>query len=67
MPGHMKPSDGFGLEHLESTRRYILAWKEEVVRARGNSDVLVANVLRRFPERAGEFILRFSASFYFGG
>ncbi|MCJ1413116.1 hypothetical protein MMC19_007219 [Ptychographa xylographoides] len=62
VPGHMKPTEGFGVEHLEHTRAYILAWQREV-KKQSTQEGLIFAMQQLYPDRMGEFILRFSASF----
>ena len=65
VPGHMYPNESYGVEHLPQTKAYIRAWQQEVKKAKSQED-LVSAMRKRYPERGGEFILRFSASFYDG-
>ena len=63
VPGHMYPDEKYGAEHIPQTKAYIRAWQEEVAKAK-SQDELVAAMRKRYPERGGEYILRFSASLY---
>ncbi|MCJ1295375.1 hypothetical protein MMC34_006937 [Xylographa carneopallida] len=63
VPGHMMPGEGYGVGHLQTTEAYLRAWREEVAKATTREE-LVDAVQGRFPDRMGEFILRFSASMY---
>ncbi|MCJ1312099.1 hypothetical protein MMC25_005773 [Agyrium rufum] len=61
VPGHMDPKEGYSMDHLRTTKDYILAWQEEVLKAKSEEE-LVQATKSRYPDRLGEFILRFSAS-----
>ena len=59
----MYPNEGYSPEHLPQTKEYIRVWQQEVKKAK-SQDELVSAIQKRYPKRGGEFILRFSASFY---
>lgn len=60
VPGHMQANDGYGLDHLSSTRLYIRQWKAAMGRAKVWQDV--ENTMKRlYPNRVGSWILRVSA------
>ena len=63
VPGHMKPEEGYGVEHLHETREYILVWQKEVAKANSREE-LVEAMKRLYPNRGGEFILPLSTSLY---
>ena len=59
----MFSNEGYGPEHVPQTKGYIRAWQQEVKTAK-SQDELVSAIQKRYPNRGGEFILRFSASAY---
>ncbi|KAG4443221.1 hypothetical protein IFR05_001264 [Cadophora sp. M221] len=60
VPSHMQDCEGFGVNHLEATRRYLDVWDLEVTRATDKEN-LKARMRAAFPRRIGEFILELGA------
>ncbi|KKP05337.1 metallo-beta-lactamase superfamily protein [Trichoderma harzianum] len=60
VPSHMQSHEGFGADHIEETIKYIKAW-EELDAATNTSQELEEAVREKYPNRIGNFILRFSS------
>lgn len=60
VPSHMQSHEGFGVDHLEETKEYIKAW-EELDEQTSTWQELEEAVRRRYPDRIGSFIIRFSS------
>lgn len=60
IPSHMQPQDGYSPNHIVETKRYIHVWEE--VRAKSSTwQELEAGMKENFPNRTGNFILRWSS------
>lgn len=61
VPSHKQEWDGYGINHLETTREYLMTWGLEVLEASGKED-FKARIKAAFPQRMGDFILEISAA-----
>ncbi|KAL7917429.1 Metallo-hydrolase/oxidoreductase [Trichoderma austrokoningii] len=59
VPSHRKFTDNFGVDHLSSTQEYIRTWSKADAETKTWQDFEEA-ITRAYPERYGNFILRFS-------
>lgn len=60
VPGHTQPNSGYnGPRHIAETKGYIKAYEEELAKAQSWQE-LESAMMRRFPDRVGDFILRLS-------
>jgi glyoxylase-like metal-dependent hydrolase (beta-lactamase superfamily II) len=60
IPSHKQDWDGYGINHLDTTREFLTAWGLEVMGASGKDD-LKKRMAAMFPARHGDFILEISA------
>ncbi|KAL7913402.1 Metallo-hydrolase/oxidoreductase [Trichoderma velutinum] len=60
VPSHMQSDDGFAPDHIEKTIKYIKEW-EELDAATNTWQELEEAVKEKYPNRIGNFIIRFSS------
>ncbi|RDW56845.1 hypothetical protein BP5796_12912 [Coleophoma crateriformis] len=60
VPSHMQPNESFGVNHLQETKDYILAW-ERLDAETETWQELEAAAMKAYPNRTGSYILRNSA------
>ncbi|KAL2809137.1 beta-lactamase-like protein [Aspergillus granulosus] len=65
IPSHALASEGYGKQHLTETKDYIKTF-EDLLGETGSWEELEGALVKRFPEREGSFILRYSAQSFFG-
>ncbi|PTB36250.1 hypothetical protein M441DRAFT_73614 [Trichoderma asperellum CBS 433.97] len=59
VPSHRQSTDNFGLEHLSATQEYIRTWSR-LNEATKTWQQLEAAIIKAYPKRIGNFILRLS-------
>ncbi|UKZ47985.1 hypothetical protein TrVGV298_002221 [Trichoderma virens] len=59
VPSHRLSTDGFGLQHLKDSQEYIRTWSK-LNAATKTWEELEAAILKAYPKRIGNFILRLS-------
>ncbi|KAF2733350.1 Metallo-hydrolase/oxidoreductase [Polyplosphaeria fusca] len=64
IPSHMQPQEGFGVKHLKETTGYIEEWEVMLESAETWED-LEGMAKKRWPDRVGTFILRYTAQSFF--
>jgi glyoxylase-like metal-dependent hydrolase (beta-lactamase superfamily II) len=64
IPSHMQAGEDFGTRHLDETKRYIEAWDEWLGTAKTWQE-LEGLAKKKFPNRVGTFILRYTAQSFF--
>jgi glyoxylase-like metal-dependent hydrolase (beta-lactamase superfamily II) len=60
VPSHTKPGDGFGVAHINETKRYIRTWEDVMAKSK-DWEQLEQGMKQAFPARDGSFILRWSS------
>ena len=60
VPSHKQAWDGYGTDHLDNTRDYLVAWGK-LASIADNATDLMGKVIEAFPRRVGSFILEISA------
>ncbi|KAF2105783.1 beta-lactamase-like protein [Lophiotrema nucula] len=64
IPSHMQASEKFGVEHLDETKEYIETWDKWLKTAKSWEE-LEGLAKKKYPERVGTFILRYTAQSFF--
>lgn len=64
VPSHMQPDEDFGATHLDETKDYIENWEEWLSVAKSWEE-LEELAKEKYPERVGDFILRYTAQTFF--
>ncbi|OAG01094.1 Metallo-hydrolase/oxidoreductase [Paraphaeosphaeria sporulosa] len=64
IPSHMQAFEDFGTQHLAETKQYIHTWDLFLHKAKSWEE-LEGMAKKRFPERIGTFILRYTAQSFF--
>lgn len=64
VPSHAKVGEGYGVEHLAETQEYIRGW-EGLLGEAGTWEELEEKAERRWPDRIGSLILRYTAQSFF--
>ncbi|KAK7182318.1 hypothetical protein DPSP01_002380 [Paraphaeosphaeria sporulosa] len=64
IPSHMQAFEDFGTQHLAETKQYIHTWNLFLHKAKSWEE-LEGMAKKRFPERIGTFILRYTAQSFF--
>ncbi|KAL2846143.1 beta-lactamase-like protein [Aspergillus pseudoustus] len=64
IPSHALPEEKYGVEHLRETKEYIRAF-EGLLRKVKTWEALEDALVKRFSDREGSFILRYSAQTFF--
>jgi glyoxylase-like metal-dependent hydrolase (beta-lactamase superfamily II) len=65
IPSHMQPTEGYGNEHIAETKEYIRAYEELLPESKSWQE-LEGKMKKRFPERVGSFIFRWTMQTPFG-
>jgi glyoxylase-like metal-dependent hydrolase (beta-lactamase superfamily II) len=64
VPSHTQESEGYGINHLEETEKYIRSYNGWLEKAKSWEE-LESFARQQYPDRIGEFILRYSAQSFF--
>jgi len=65
VPSHTQDTEGFGPEHLQQTQDYIRGW-EGLLKEAKTWQELEQSAKKKWPDRTGSFILRYSSQDPFG-